>query len=134
MNYLNIAENGSKFSGEIFYQTHFIVITNNYRAFSGQFPGTGPKHVVLSFPDDIQALLSNNITQQTKKKGNIDIIPTYNWRLKPIKTRTKLDIRFQTQNTAAAEHFIMDHQKLKMINKGEDPQGYANYQLLLDQH
>ncbi|WP_298775844.1 bifunctional 2',3'-cyclic-nucleotide 2'-phosphodiesterase/3'-nucleotidase [uncultured Shewanella sp.] len=125
-------ENGNTISGNNFYNSNFIVITNNYRAFSGQFPGTGPKHVVVSFPNDIQTLLANYISQQTQEMGYINITPTHNWHLSPIKSQVPLDIRFQTQNTLAAEHFISDNQTIKMIKKDIDKQGYANYQVLLN--
>lgn len=126
-------KDGSTLTGDAFYKSSFIVITSNYRAFSGQFPGTGPKYVIFSFPDDIQALLSNYITQKTQENGSISITPTYNWHLKPIKTKAKLNILFQTQNTPTAKEFIIKNKKIKMIQKGEDQQGYADYQLLLDQ-
>ncbi|WP_299008430.1 bifunctional 2',3'-cyclic-nucleotide 2'-phosphodiesterase/3'-nucleotidase [uncultured Shewanella sp.] len=126
-------ENGNTLFEDDFYNSEFIVITNNHRAFSGQFPGTGPKYIIVSFPDDIQALLASYIIEQTQDKGKISVSPTHNWHLLPIKTKTQLDIRFQTQNTSAAQDFIKNHQTVKMIQKQVDKQGYANYQLLLNQ-
>ncbi|WP_299496018.1 bifunctional 2',3'-cyclic-nucleotide 2'-phosphodiesterase/3'-nucleotidase [uncultured Shewanella sp.] len=127
-----ITEAGERLSGEAFYDHDFIVITNNYRAFAGKFPGTGPKHVIFSFPNDIQTLLAHYITEQTQENGQIDITPSENWRLSPIKSKTPLAIFFQTQNTLSAKEFIIEHQTIKMINKEVDSQGYAKYQIMLN--
>ncbi|EKF74517.1 2',3'-cyclic-nucleotide 2'-phosphodiesterase [Alcanivorax hongdengensis A-11-3] len=80
----------------------FLIATNNYRANSGVFPGTGSDHVVIQSPDENRTVLANYI------KDNSPVTPTAdgNWSFAPISSATDLTIVFRVPNTARAKTFV----------------------------
>ncbi|MRI31474.1 bifunctional 2',3'-cyclic-nucleotide 2'-phosphodiesterase/3'-nucleotidase [Endozoicomonas sp. OPT23] len=122
--------NGKVFTGNKLAEKEFIVVTNNYRAFSGKFAGTGADHVVLELPDMNRDALAAYITSESANGGKVDPSADNNWDFKAIDSAAKLDVRFQTQDTELASKFINDYQQRKMTKVGDrDEFGFANYQI-----
>ena len=123
-------DSGKVFTGKELAEKDFIVVTNNYRAFSGKFAGTGAANVVLELPDMNRDALAAYITSESANGGKVDPSANNNWDFKTIKTDADLDIRFQTQDTELASKFINDYQLRKMTKVGDrDEFGFANYQI-----
>ena len=107
----------------------FLIATNNYRAYTGNFPGTGGKNVKFNSPDDLRVILSAYITNTTKEKGVVNVNADNNWQIAPISSQTKLDIRFESSPSNEAKAYI-EHNSLypiKFIDK--DNLGFGVYQL-----
>ncbi|UNK60970.1 bifunctional 2',3'-cyclic-nucleotide 2'-phosphodiesterase/3'-nucleotidase [Buttiauxella ferragutiae] len=103
----------------------FLVATNNYRAYGGKFAGTGDNHIAFASPDENRSVLANWITASKEIHPAAD----NNWRLAPIHSNQKLDIRFETSPTEKATTFIKDKGQYPMKNVGNDEIGFAIYQL-----
>jgi len=103
----------------------FLVATNNYRAYGGKFAGTGDSHIAFASPDENRSVLANWITASKEIHPAAD----NNWRLAPIHSNQKLDIRFETSPTEKATTFIKDKGQYPMKNVGNDEIGFAIYQL-----
>ncbi|ALB68249.1 2',3'-cyclic-nucleotide 2'-phosphodiesterase [Cronobacter dublinensis 1210] len=107
----------------------FLVATNNYRAYSGKFAGTGDSHIAFASPDENRAVLAAWIGAETKRAGEIHPAADNNWRLAPINSRQKLDIRFETSPSDKAAAFIKEKAQYPMKKVGNDDIGFAVYQL-----
>lgn len=103
----------------------FLVATNNYRAYGGKFAGTGDSHIAFASPDENRSVLANWITASKEIHPAAD----NNWRLAPIHSSQKLDIRFETSPGEKAAAFIKDKGQYPMKNIGSDEIGFAIYQL-----
>ncbi|WP_105637522.1 bifunctional 2',3'-cyclic-nucleotide 2'-phosphodiesterase/3'-nucleotidase [Cronobacter dublinensis] len=107
----------------------FLVATNNYRAYGGKFAGTGDSHIAFASPDENRAVLAAWIGAETKRAGEIHPAADNNWRLAPINSRQKLDIRFETSPSDKAAVFIKEKAQYPMKKVGNDDIGFAVYQL-----
>ena len=107
----------------------FLIATNNYRAYTGIFPGTGENNVKFNSPDDLRVILSAYITNTTKKAGMVNVTVDNNWQIAPIISDKKLDIRFESSPTDEAKAYI-EKNSLYPINFIEkDELGFGVYQL-----
>lgn len=108
----------------------FIMATNNYRAYGGgNFAGTGDEYIAFTAPDENRQVLSNYIARETKERGAVTPTATNNWKLAPIKTRTRLDIVIETSPSKKAADFIKNHAVYKMKPVGKDEAGFALYRI-----
>lgn len=107
----------------------FYVVTNNYRGFGGKFAGTGPENVVIASPDENRSILANYITQQTEQNGELEVKADNNWRLAPIKSDKKLDIRFGTAGHNKAHDFVQNESTVNLISINRDEAGIEMYRL-----
>ena len=107
----------------------FLIATNNYRAYTGIFPGTGENSVKFNSPDDLRVILSAYITNTTKKAGMVNVTVDNNWQIAPIISDKKLDIRFESSPTDEAKAYI-EKNSLYPINFIEkDELGFGVYRL-----
>lgn len=127
---------GRVYRGEEFATKQFLVATNNYRAFTGQFAGTGSDKVVLEAPDTNREALVDFITQQSNYdaatkgfRGAVEPAADNNWQLMPLQSEVQLDIRFQTQDSAIAENFVKTQQYWPMTKLTRLPSGFAEYRI-----
>ncbi|MBE4895132.1 bifunctional 2',3'-cyclic-nucleotide 2'-phosphodiesterase/3'-nucleotidase [Enterobacter asburiae] len=107
----------------------FLVVTNNYRAYGGKFAGTGDSHIAFASPDENRSVLAAWISAESKKAGEIHPAVDNNWRLAPIRSDTKLDIRFETSPSDKAAAFIKDKAQYPMKKVATDDIGFAIYQV-----
>ncbi|MDA9558335.1 bifunctional 2',3'-cyclic-nucleotide 2'-phosphodiesterase/3'-nucleotidase [Vibrio sp.] len=111
----------------------FIIATNNYRAYSNKFPGTGPEHIAFDSPDENRTIVANYISKMTVENGVVKPSADHNWRFAPINTQKKLKIQFETASSEKAAKFITEYGQYPMKKVSEDDLGFAIYQLDLSQ-
>ncbi|MDA0149517.1 2',3'-cyclic-nucleotide 2'-phosphodiesterase [Vibrio sp. LaRot3] len=107
----------------------FIIATNNYRAYSNKFPGTGSEFVAFDSPDENRSVIASYITRVSNEKGEFQPSADNNWSFAPIKSDTKLDIRFETSPSEKAAKFIKDKGQYPMKRVATDDVGFAVYQI-----
>ncbi|MGL5370003.1 MAG: bifunctional 2',3'-cyclic-nucleotide 2'-phosphodiesterase/3'-nucleotidase, partial [Plesiomonas shigelloides] len=113
-------------------KAQFLIATNNYRAYGEKFAGTGSQYVAFASPDENRQVLANYISEQSKQQGQVVPTADNNWRLAPINSKTKLDIRFETSPSDKASQFIKEHAQYPMQQVGKDENGFALYQVDLN--
>lgn len=107
----------------------FLIATNNYRAYTGTFPGTGENNVKFNSPDDLRVILSAYITNTTKKAGMVNVTVDNNWRIAPIVSDKKLDIRFESSPADEAKAYIEKHSLYPINFIEKDELGFGVYRL-----
>ncbi|HCE1486899.1 TPA: 2',3'-cyclic-nucleotide 2'-phosphodiesterase [Vibrio parahaemolyticus] len=110
----------------------FIIATNNYRAYSNTFPGTGPNFIVFDSPDENRSVVAAYISRVSEEKGEVTPSADNNWSFAPIKSDKKLDIRFETSPSEKASKFIQDKGQYPMKRVATDEVGFAIYQIDLN--
>ncbi len=107
----------------------FLIATNNFRAFSGKFPGTGDDYIAFESPDENRTVLSNYISKISQSQGQVTPTADNNWQFIPIITDNTLDIRFETSPSEKAKMFISERQQYPMRFLENDDIGFAIYQI-----
>ncbi|EEZ41972.1 bifunctional 2',3'-cyclic-nucleotide 2'-phosphodiesterase/3'-nucleotidase [Photobacterium damselae] len=107
----------------------FIIATNNYRAYSGKFAGTGEKHIAFAAPDENRTVLAEYISRVSKEKGQVVPSADNNWHFRPIKSEKPVTITFETSPTEKAAEFIKEKGQYPMKQVGTDKVGFAVYNL-----
>lgn len=74
-------------------------------------------------------MLAAWIGAESKRAGEIHPAADNNWRLAPIHSETKLDIRFETSPSDKAAAFIKEKGQYPMQHVTTDDIGFAIYQL-----
>ncbi|HBN6199351.1 2',3'-cyclic-nucleotide 2'-phosphodiesterase [Vibrio parahaemolyticus] len=110
----------------------FIIATNNYRAYSNTFPGTGPDFTAFDSPDENRSVVAAYISRVSEEKGEVTPSADNNWSFAPIKSDKKLDIRFETSPSEKASKFIQDKGQYPMKRVATDEVGFAIYQIDLN--
>ncbi|GAL23298.1 2',3'-cyclic-nucleotide 2'-phosphodiesterase [Vibrio maritimus] len=107
----------------------FIIATNNYRAYSNKFPGTGSDFIAFDSPDENRSIVANYISKVSKEKGEVTPSADNNWSFAPITTDVTLDVRFETSPSDKAAQFINDKGQYPMKKVATDEVGFAVYQI-----
>ncbi|MBY6196902.1 2',3'-cyclic-nucleotide 2'-phosphodiesterase [Vibrio hangzhouensis] len=107
----------------------FIIATNNYRAYSNKFPGTGSDFVAFDSPDENRTIVANYISKVSKEKGEVTPSADNNWTFAPVTSETKLDIRFETSPSDKAAQFVKDKGQYPMSKVATDDVGFAVYSI-----
>jgi len=107
----------------------FLIATNNYRAYSNKFPGTGSDFIAFDSPDENRTVLADYIARVSKEQGEVTPSADNNWSFAPIKSDTKLDIRFETSPSDKAAKFIKEKGQYPMELIGTDDVGFAIYRI-----
>jgi 2',3'-cyclic-nucleotide 2'-phosphodiesterase/3'-nucleotidase len=107
----------------------FLIATNNYRAYSGTFAGSGEKNVAFSAPDENRTVLANYIRKMSEKHGSVIPTADNNWKFAPIHTEIPLNIVFETAPSEKAKQFISEKKQYPMTRLGLDKIGFARYQI-----
>lgn len=107
----------------------FIIATNNYRAYSNKFPGTGSDFIAFDSPDENRSIVANYISKVSKEKGEVTPSADNNWSFAPITTDVALDVRFETSPSDKAAQFINDKGQYPMKKVATDEVGFAVYQI-----
>ncbi len=110
----------------------FLVATNNYRGYLGQFAGTGPDKIAFSSPDENRTIVANYIQRISKEKGKISPSADNNWRFAPMNTKTALDIQFETSPSEKAADFIKNKAQYPLSFVQKDDIGFAIYRIDLN--
>ncbi|MBE2898780.1 bifunctional 2',3'-cyclic-nucleotide 2'-phosphodiesterase/3'-nucleotidase [Pasteurellaceae bacterium 20609_3] len=107
---------------------HFLIATNNYRAFGEKFPGTGSAHIAFSAPDENRTIVADYIRRVSQEQGEVKATADNNWRIKAIPDN-KAHVFFETSPSDKAAAFIKEKAQYPMQNIGQDDNGFALYQL-----
>ncbi|MCG6286677.1 2',3'-cyclic-nucleotide 2'-phosphodiesterase [Vibrio vulnificus] len=107
----------------------FIIATNNYRAYSNKFPGTGSEFVAFDSPDENRTVVANYISRVSQEKGEVTPSADNNWTFAPIKSDKALDIRFETSPSDKAAQFIKEKGIYPMKQIATGDVGFAVYEL-----
>ncbi|WP_070962719.1 bifunctional 2',3'-cyclic-nucleotide 2'-phosphodiesterase/3'-nucleotidase [Vibrio sonorensis] len=107
----------------------FIIATNNYRAYSNKFPGTGPDYVAFDAPDENRSILASYISRVSKELGEVTPSADNNWSFFPVKSNVDLDVRFETSPSEKAQQFIKNKGQYPMDKLGNDDIGFAIYKI-----
>ncbi|WP_029388710.1 2',3'-cyclic-nucleotide 2'-phosphodiesterase [Vibrio campbellii] len=110
----------------------FIIATNNYRAYSATFPGTGPDFIAFDSPDENRSVVAAYISRISKEQGEVTPSADNNWSFAPIKSNNKLDVRFETSPSDKAAQFIKEKGQYPMKRVATDEVGFAIYQIDLN--
>ncbi|MDW1903985.1 2',3'-cyclic-nucleotide 2'-phosphodiesterase [Vibrio sp. 705] len=110
----------------------FIIATNNYRAYSNTFPGTGPDFIAFDAPDENRSVVATYISRVSEEKEEVTPSADNNWSFAPIKSDNKLDIRFETSPSDKAAQFIKEKGQYPMKRVSTDDIGFAIYQIDLN--
>ncbi|MFZ3443191.1 2',3'-cyclic-nucleotide 2'-phosphodiesterase [Vibrio harveyi] len=110
----------------------FIIATNNYRAYSATFPGTGPDFIAFDSPDENRSVVAAYISRISKEQGEVTLSADNNWSFAPIKSDNKLDVRFETSPSDKAAQFIKEKGQYPMKRAATDEVGFAIYQIDLN--
>lgn len=109
----------------------FLIATNNYRAYSNKFPGTGSDFIAFDSPDENRTVVADYIARVSKEQGEVTPSADNNWSFAPIKSKTKLDIRFETSPSEKAAKFIKDKGQYPMELVTTDEVGFGVYRINL---
>jgi len=107
----------------------FIIATNNYRAYSNKFPGTGSEFVAFDSPDENRSVIAAYITRVSQEKGEVTPSADNNWSFAPINSDKQLDIRFETSPSEKAAKFIEEKGQYPMKRVATDDVGFGVYQI-----
>ncbi len=107
----------------------FIIASNNYRAYSAKFPGTGSDFIAFDSPDENRQILANYIARVSEEKGEVAPTADNNWSFASIKSDTQLDIRFETSPSEKAAKFIKEKGQYPLTKIATDDIGFAIYRL-----
>ncbi|MFT7682721.1 MAG: 2',3'-cyclic-nucleotide 2'-phosphodiesterase/3'-nucleotidase [Moritella dasanensis] len=107
----------------------FLVATNNYRAYSAKFAGTGEAFVAFASPDENRTVLADYISRVSKEKGQVTPSADNNWYFTPLQSDKKLTITFETAPGEKAAQFTKDKGQYPMQFIKEDKLGFAIYSL-----
>lgn len=110
---------------------NFILASNNYRALTGIFPGSGEQNIVINSPDPVKEILARYIEKVTLQQGKVEVQPDNNWRLRPITSPVILDLRIETSPTLESKAYIDKHAQYPMSYLYNDSVGYAVYRINL---
>ncbi len=109
----------------------FVIATNNYRAYSNKFPGTGSSFVAFDSPDENRTIVANYISSVSKAKGEVTPSADNNWTFAPIQSDVTLDIRFETSPSDKAAQFVNAKGQYPMEKVATDDVGFAVYRINL---
>jgi 2',3'-cyclic-nucleotide 2'-phosphodiesterase/3'-nucleotidase len=107
----------------------FLIATNNYRAYSNKFPGTGSEFIAFDSPDENRTVVADYISRVSKEQGQVTPSADNNWSFAPIHSTHKLDIRFETSPSDKAAQFIADKGQYPMSKVSTDEVGFAVYRI-----
>ncbi|NAW67792.1 2',3'-cyclic-nucleotide 2'-phosphodiesterase [Vibrio sp. V26_P1S5P106] len=110
-------------------QQIFLVATNNYRAYSNKFAGTGSEHIAFDSPDENRTIVASYIQKVSQEQGKVRPSADNNWSFAPISSKTKLDIRFETSPSDKATQFIKKYGQYPMTYLNTDDIGFAVYRI-----
>ena len=109
----------------------FLVASNNYRAYSHKFPGTGAEFIAFDSPNENRSIIADYISRVSQRDGQVIPTADNNWSFAPIQSKTRLDIRFETSPSQAASAFIKRKGQYPMKRVATDDVGFAVYQINL---
>lgn len=109
----------------------FLIATNNYRAYSGKFPGTGSDHIAFAAPDENRTVVANYISRVSQEEGQVTVSADNNWSIAPIEGDAV--VSFETSPSEKVAQFIEQKGQWSMRRQGTDEVGFGVYHVDLSQ-
>ncbi|RIY37856.1 bifunctional 2',3'-cyclic-nucleotide 2'-phosphodiesterase/3'-nucleotidase [Psittacicella gerlachiana] len=113
---------------------NFLVATNNYRANTGMFPGTGTDKVVYLALETSQEVIANYIQKQAKENKPIVLDRTVNWSLVPIKNGEKLNVVIFSAPDNKAVNYALNNSVWPLVKLDLDYAGFQEYRIDLSKY
>ncbi len=105
----------------------FIISTSQYRAYSGQFPGTGEDKVIALSEIEIVDIMERYIRKNINKNGALTVVPSFNWHLDFSKLNHS--VYFETSSSIKASQYIKSYSKIPMEFDHKDDSGFAVFRI-----
>lgn len=104
----------------------FLMATNQYRAYSGKFPGSGEEKVITLSSEEIPEIIQQYLYHLIADKGEIDIIANNNWRLELGEAK---NIIYETSPLNQSIQYILKNLSNIRFTNQYDAQGFALFKL-----
>ncbi|OYQ76308.1 bifunctional 2',3'-cyclic-nucleotide 2'-phosphodiesterase/3'-nucleotidase [Wohlfahrtiimonas chitiniclastica] len=103
-------------------EDEFFLITNQYRAYAGKFPGSGEHAVVTLSTDELPTIIAEYLMHQVANEGHIRVVPTFNWQL-----ACRAKVRYETAPDEKAAQYIQTYMPTWQRCQRLDEDGFAIY-------
>lgn len=100
----------------------FFLITNQYRAYAGKFPGSGEHAVVTLSTDELPTIIAEYLSHQVAQEGAISVTPSVNWQLE-----CRAKVRYETAPDHKAAQYIQTYAPTWRRCHSLDEDGFAIY-------
>lgn len=104
----------------------FILATNQYRAYSGKFPGSGEDKVITLSADEIPAIIELYLQNRVQEYGVIHIVAEQNWQLE---LGNAQNVIYETSPTAKDLTYILENNSKVTFSGLYDAQKFALYKI-----
>lgn len=104
----------------------FILATNQYRAYSGKFPGSGEDKVITLSADEIPAIIELYLQYMAQKYGVIKVVAENNWSLALGKAN---NVIYETSPTQKDLTYIVENNTKVIFSGLYDAQKFALYKI-----
>lgn len=104
----------------------FILATNQYRAYSGKFPGSGEEKVIALSQDEIPAMIEQYLQSMVEDKGMIKVIAEHNWSLYLGRIN---NVIYETSPTQEDEVYITQNTCMVTFSGLYDDKKFALYKI-----
>ncbi|RIY34245.1 2',3'-cyclic-nucleotide 2'-phosphodiesterase [Psittacicella hinzii] len=127
---VNMTYNGE----EIKDNDKFLVATNNYRANSGMFPGTGTNKVVYLALETSQEVIANHIKELASKNQPVALDRTVNWSFVPVPNGDQLNVVIFSAPDDKAVNYALNNSVWSLTKLGLDYAGFQEYKIDLSNY
>lgn len=104
----------------------FILATNQYRAYSGKFPGSGEDKVITLSADEIPAIIELYLQHMAQEYGVIKVVADNNWSLALGKAN---NVIYETSPTQKDLAYIVENNNKVTFSGLYDAQKFALYKI-----
>ena len=104
----------------------FILATNQYRAYSGKFPGSGEDKVITLSADEIPAIIELYLQHMAQEYGVIKVVAENNWSLALGKAN---NVIYETSPTQKDLAYIVENNTKVTFSGLYDAQKFALYKI-----
>ena len=104
----------------------FILATNQYRAYSGKFPGSGEDKVITLSADEIPAIIELYLQHMVQEYGVIKVVADNNWSLALGKAN---NVIYETSPTQKDLAYIVENNTKVTFSGLYDAQKFALYKI-----
>lgn len=104
----------------------FILATNQYRAYSGKFPGSGENKVMILSADEIPAIIELYLQNMVKEHDAINVVAEQNWSLVMGKAN---NVIYETSPNLKDQRYIIDCATNIEFTNQYDEQKFALYKI-----
>lgn len=104
----------------------FILATNQYRAYSGKFPGSGEEKVITLSADEIPTIIELYLQNMVQECGVVNVVAEQNWSLSMGKAN---NVIYETSPTSQDQYYIVENNPKVTFSGLYDAQKFALYKI-----